>query len=46
MKIVQKLFIFVSVIVLCVGCTPKQTEETNQNTTQTTQNTTSGHHHP
>ena len=39
MKIVQKLFIFVSVIVLCVGCTPKQTEETNQNTT-------SGHHHP
>ena len=46
MKIVQKLFIFVSVIVLCVGCTPKQTEETNQNTTQTTQNTTSGHHRP
>lgn len=30
MKIVQKLFIFVSVIVLCAGCTPKQTEETNQ----------------
>ena len=46
MKIVQKLFIFVSVIVLCAGCTPKQTEETNQNTTQTTQNTTFGHHHP
>ncbi len=40
MKKYQKIFICISVMLLCVGCTVKQTEDTNQ--TQTTQ---SGNHH-